>query len=81
MMPGRLPVSKARGRCPLDPRQRRSLWNPVIGFWEWGAVRALRPHSPPLPKPQLMGSKGSALSGGSRGAKPPWPYLLTGARA
>jgi len=25
-------ASKAKGRCPLEPRQRLSLWNPLMRF-------------------------------------------------
>ena len=86
MMLTGLSVSKARGLCPLDPRQRLSLWNPLIrvmggrgnalpqavGVISWSGGRI----TPPSHNPALMGSKGSALSGVQ--GQSPWPYLLTG---
>ncbi|MBW4034974.1 MAG: CHAT domain-containing protein [Proteobacteria bacterium] len=66
--------SKARGSAPR-PRQRRSLWNPlVLGLGRAGTGLVAAIVATPFPILKLTGSKGSALSGGP-GGKAPWPCL------
>ena len=81
MMAQRLWGSKAKGRCPLEPRQRRSLWNPLIRVWKgWGSLGPKCPRDPqPFQTLNYCGSKGAALRRGP-GDSVPWPYFpITGA--
>ncbi len=72
-----LPGSKARGRCPLNPRQRRSLWNPLIRVSQGGGVSGTSARdTPALRNPELLRIEGprarSALEniGGCSAAEP-----------
>ena len=80
-----LVASKARGLCPRTPAKGRALRSALIKVCGGRGNAPPRPMvcfpafggriTPPSANLALMGSKGSALSGGSKGAKPPWPYL------
>jgi hypothetical protein len=69
-----LEESKAKGRCPLEPRQRRSLWNPLVQVFEEALAQVVPTpvRRAPLQKPKYCGSKGAALRGGAGGSAP-WP--------
>jgi hypothetical protein len=75
----RLADSKqGQGALPPGPPPKAEPLESISKAFKEGGVQLPRKGpcgDAPLLK-SLMGSKGCALSWGSRGAKPPWPYLL-----